>query len=106
MLRVTNFPSLAVLSLSLLSVALTGCSSEPKATVEIDEILVEVKNKYLAEKTYWLERGDFGMWAPVVLFIGFGDNFDACVTVEKVFTKEGGKYRCVRADQAIPLSEQ
>jgi len=98
--------NLGVLCLMLLLAALTGCSSEPKATVETDEILAEVKNKLLAEKTYWLERGDYGMWAPTVLFIGFIDNFDACVTVQQVFTREGGKYRCTRADQAIPLSEQ
>ena len=93
------------LALTLLT-SLVGCSSEPKATVETDEILDEVKTKHLSEKTYWLEQGWGGVWAPVVLFIGFGDNFDACNTVDRVFTKEGGNYRCTRADQAVPIYEQ
>lgn len=93
------------LALTLLT-SLVGCSSEPTATVEVDAILDEVKTKHLVEKTYWLESGFAGTWAPVVLFIGFGDNFDACKTVEDLFTKEGGNYRCTRADQAVPIYEQ
>lgn len=83
----------------------TGCS-DPAATAETDEILDEVKTKHLSENTFWLEQGWAGKWAPVVLFIGFGDNLDACIAVEELFTKEGGNYRCTRADQALPLYEQ
>ena len=92
----------------ILLISVVGCSSEPQATVETDEILDEVKTKHLSEKTYWLEQEQrwAGVWAPVVLFIGFGDNFDACNTVEEVFTKEGGNYRCTRADRAKALHEQ
>lgn len=91
--------------MGLVSASLLGCS-DPGPVAETDKIIKHVKRQYLSDQSYWLEQYAWGKWAAVVLFVGFGDNLDACKEVETTFSTEGGLYRCTRADRAIPAHDQ
>lgn len=91
--------------MGLVSAPLLGCS-DADPVEETDEIIKRVKRQYLSDQAYWLEQYAWGKWAAVVLFVGFTDNLDACQEVETIFSKEGGLYRCTRADKAIPAHDQ
>lgn len=83
---------------------LSGCSeTEWETTIrETNELVDHVKNLETATQSFWLEKeyglGEIYGWAPTVLVIGFGDNKRECLVIKERFERDGGSYRCKRAD--------